>query len=86
MRDEYIHMKEKPNKIAMNLRKMIERKFGEAKRWHNMARARYRTQWRVKIQSLMTFFVINIKRITRLLEAKGMSFRMMEPGLSRAGP
>ena len=79
-------MKDKPYKIAMTLRKMIERKFGEAKKWHNMARARYRGQWRVNIQALMTFFVINIKRITRLLEAKGMSFRSMEPGLGRAGP
>jgi len=86
VRGEYIHMKERPYKIAMKLRKMIERKFGEAKRWHNMARARYRGQWRVKIQALMTFFVINIKRIVRLLEEKGMSTRCMEPGLGRAGP
>lgn len=79
VRGEYIHMKDRPYKVAMKLRKMIERKFGEAKKWHNMARARYRSQWRVKVQAIMTFFVINIKRIVRLLEIKGVE-------LARAGP
>lgn len=55
-------------KKALKLRKMIERKFGEAKRWHGMSRARYRRLWRVKIQVLMTFLVINAKRMVRLLE------------------
>lgn len=57
-------------KKALKLRKMIERKFGEAKKWHGMSRARYRRLWRVKIQVLMTFLVINTKRMTRLLEER----------------
>ena len=53
---------------ALGIRRMIERKFGEAKKWHGMARARYRGMARVKIQVLMTFLVMNVKRIARLLE------------------
>lgn len=58
---------------ALEIRKMIERKFGEAKKWHGMARARYRGLARVKIQVLMTFLVINAKRIARLLENRARS-------------
>jgi IS5 family transposase len=61
---------------ALSLRKMIERKFGEAKKWHGMERARFRGQGRVKIQVLMTFMVINIKRIARLMEENGQTSRL----------
>ena len=50
-------------------RKGIERKFGEVKKWHGLARARYRQRWRVAIQSFMTFSVVNIKRIVALLSS-----------------
>lgn len=60
-------------RTALGIRRMIERKFGEAKKWHGMARARYRGLWRVKIQALMTFIVINLKRLTRLQGQKGGS-------------
>jgi IS5 family transposase len=63
---------------ALSLRKMIERKFGEAKKWHGMHRARYRGKQRVKIQVLMTFLVINIKRIARLTE-EHRQISMLEP-------
>jgi len=53
---------------AMELRKIIERKFGEAKKWHGLWRARYRGKWRVAIQGLMTFLVLNVKRMVRLLK------------------
>ncbi|MEW6047499.1 MAG: transposase, partial [Bacillota bacterium] len=53
-------------------RKMIERKFGEAKWWHRMDRARYRGKWRVAIQVLMTFIVLNAKRIARLLAERSL--------------
>jgi IS5 family transposase len=56
-------------KEALAQRKMIERKFGEAKKWHGMGRARYRGKWRVAIQVLMTFLVMNIKRIVKLILA-----------------
>jgi len=70
VRGEHIHSQEKPYLAAMLVRKMIERKFAEAKKWHKFSRTRYRGQWRVKIQALMTFFVINIKRIVRLFKKK----------------
>jgi len=46
---------------------MIERKFAEAKKWHGTSRARYQGKWKVAIQALMTFLLINAKRIVRLL-------------------
>lgn len=52
---------------ALKERKKIERKFGEAKRWHRMDRSRYRGRWRVAIGMLMTFMVLNAKRIVRLI-------------------
>ena len=51
---------------ALIRRKAIERKFGEVKKWHSLSRARYRARWRVAIQVLMTFMVVNIKRIITL--------------------
>lgn len=54
-------------KEALVKRKGIERKFGEVKKWHGLARARYRQRWRVAIQSFMTFSVVNVKRMATLL-------------------
>ena len=48
-------------------RKSIERKFGEAKVWHKLDKARYRERSRVAIQVLMTFIVLNAKRMAGLL-------------------
>jgi len=59
---------------ALALRKMIERKFGEAKKWHKMDRARYRGLGKVKIQVLMTFLVLNVKRIIRILDENKQLF------------
>jgi IS5 family transposase len=56
--------------LAQKKRKIIERKIGEAKKWHGLGRARYRHRWRVAIQILMTFLVINIKRMVKLLKEK----------------
>ena len=64
---------------ALIQRKAIERKFGEAKKWHNLTRARYRGRWRVAIQVLMTFLVINVKRIIKLFTLKS------EPALALTG-
>jgi len=52
-------------------RKRIERKFGEAKQWHHLDRARYWGKAKMAIQALMTFLVINAKRMVKLLRAKG---------------
>jgi len=66
---------------ALSLRKMIERKFGEAKKWHRMDRARYRGKEKVKIQVLMTFIVLNIKKITRLIEENFQVSMLQEASL-----
>ena len=55
---------------ALKKRKGIERKFGEVKKWHGLRRARYRGKWRVTIQLLMTFIVVNIKRMVNILIRK----------------
>ena len=54
-------------KEAFVKRKEIERKFAEGKLWHGLRRARYRRRWRVAIQTFMTFIVINVKRMVKLL-------------------
>lgn len=56
--------------LAQRIRKAIERKIGEAKKWHGLTRARYRGKWRVAIQVLMTFLVLNVKRIIKLFKEK----------------
>ncbi|BAL80249.1 transposase [Caldisericum exile] len=60
-RDEYYNE-------ALKKRKDVERKFGEVKKWHGLRRARYRGKWRVTIQVLMTFIVVNIKRMVKILK------------------
>lgn len=61
-----------PDRMAVveQERKRIERKFGEAKQWHRLDRARYWGKAKVAIQALMTFLVINAKRMVKLLRAK----------------
>lgn len=55
---------------AISERKKVERRFGQAKRHHRLDRARYRGRWRVGIQTVMPFFVINAKRTIELLAAR----------------
>ncbi|MHB9092083.1 MAG: transposase [Chloroflexota bacterium] len=43
----------------------MERKFGQAKTNHGLGRARYLGLAKMLIQSLLTFFVINAKRMVR---------------------
>jgi hypothetical protein len=45
----------------------VERKFAEIMRFHNGRRTRYRGRWRVAIQYLLTAWVVNIKRMVKLL-------------------
>ena len=56
-------------KRAMRIRRTIERLFGEAKLWHNMARARYRRRSRVAIQVLLTFMCLNAKKMSLRLQS-----------------
>ncbi len=63
----WIYKKEK--KIAFWLRKVrapIERKFGEAKKWHGLELCRYRTIKAVKNHCYWIFMVLNLKRMAAL--------------------
>jgi hypothetical protein len=51
-------------------RKRVERKFGEAKQWPHLGHARYWGKSKIRIQALMTFFVINVKRMLKLHSGK----------------
>lgn len=55
----------------------IERKFGEAKRWHGFGRCRYLGLLRYGIQAQLTALVLNLKRIVTLLT--GVRFRASTP-------
>jgi IS5 family transposase len=64
----YLKADPKERKKALEKRKRIEAKFAEAKKHHQMARARYRGRWRVAIQVFMTFIVMNLKRMVKLFK------------------
>ncbi len=66
----YLRTDPEERKKALEKRKRIETKFGEAKKHHQMATARYRGRWRVTIQVFMTFIVMNLKRMIKLLKTK----------------
>ena len=57
-------------KLAMRIRRTIERIFGEAKTWHGMARARYRGRFRVAIQVFLTFICLNAKKMARRIASR----------------
>jgi IS5 family transposase len=56
----------------------VEQPFGIAKRWHGFEHCRYLGQARYRIQSLLTFMVVNAKRIIKLLT--GITFRPQAKG------
>ena len=65
---------------AISERKKVERRFGQAKWHHRLARARYRGRWRVAIQAVMTFFVIDAKRMVKLLAERPNPPSLVAPG------
>ena len=67
-------------KEALKKRPMIERRFGGGKKWHGLGRARYRRKWRVAIQAIMTFLVMNVKRMVKLLEIKAQKGGILQTG------
>ena len=75
----YLKTDPEERKKALKKRRRIEAKFGEAKKHHAMARARYRGRWRVAIQVFMTFIVINLKRMAKLLEIRENAMRFALP-------
>lgn len=50
-------------------RPAIERIFAEAKRYHGLAKSRWKGKWKMAIQTLLTFIVINCKRLAAWLLA-----------------
>ncbi len=60
-------------KEGLKERYKIERKFGEARRWHGYTRCRYVGFVRHAVQSYLTFMALNLKRLVKLLT--GVVFR-----------
>jgi IS5 family transposase len=52
---------------GLRQRYQVERKFGEARKWHGFKRCRYIGHLRHSIQSYLTFMAINLKRLVKLL-------------------
>ncbi|MNI08032.1 Transposase DDE domain protein [compost metagenome] len=57
-------------KERIKRRPIIEHKNAEMKRFHGMATAKYRGLFRMRIQAYLTAFVVNAKRMVRLIEQK----------------
>jgi IS5 family transposase len=73
-RDFWQRVKDTPEyEAARGERYKIERKFGEAKRWHGFGRCRYLGLLSYGIQAHLTALVLNLKRIVALLA--GVRFR-----------
>jgi IS5 family transposase len=53
----------------------IERKFGEAKQSHGLGRCRYVTKIRFTVQAYLTFIVLNLKRMVKLLTGSNFKAR-----------
>ncbi len=73
----YLKADPEEKKKALEKRKRIEAKFAEAKKHHQMARARYRGRWRVAIQVFMTFIIMNLKRMVKLLKTKKTTAKLV---------
>lgn len=67
-------------KEAMKVRSLIERRFGGGKKWYGLGRARYWGKAKVAIQALMTFWVMNVKRMVKLLQIKAQEVELLETG------
>jgi IS5 family transposase len=67
-------------KKALRKRSLIERRFGSGKKWHDLGRARYWGKAKVAIQVLMTFLVMNVKRMVKLLQARKQGVELLETG------
>lgn len=67
---------------GLKQRYQIERKFGEARKWHGFMRCRYLGYIRHGVQTYLTFMVLNLKRLVKLLT--GASFKSETAGWVRA--
>jgi transposase, IS5 family len=71
-RDNMVAERERKNRNTQYLyvkyrRYKLEQKYAEGKRWHRLGTARYRGRWKVHVQGLLTYLVMNLKRIVTLL-------------------
>jgi IS5 family transposase len=67
-RDTWQRLKDSPEYQAGRAeRYKVERKFGEAKRWHGFGRCRYLGLLRYGLQAQLTALVLNLKRLVLLL-------------------
>jgi IS5 family transposase len=55
-------------KERIRRRPIIEHKNAELKRYHGMTKAKYRGLFRMRIQAILTAFVVNVKRMIKLAE------------------
>ena len=62
-------------KSGLKERYKIERKFGEAKQSHGLGRSRYVTKIRFTVQAYLTFIVLNLKRMVKLLTGSNFKAR-----------
>ena len=73
-REEWIEIKASPGyQQGFRERYKVERKFGEAKKWHGLGRCRYLGMVRHAIQVYLTFMALNLKRLVKLIT--GVGFR-----------
>jgi transposase len=62
-------------KKRIKRRPIIEHKNAEMKRFHGMNTARYRGLFRMRLQAYLTAFVVNAKRMVKLIERKQPTLR-----------
>lgn len=67
---------------GLKQRYQVERKFGEARKWHGFKRCRYIGHIKHGIQSYLTFIALNLKRLVKLLT--GVAFKGESRGWVRA--
>lgn len=73
-KEGWLKLQESPEyQEGLKQRYKVERKFGEAKKWHGFGRCRYLGFVRHAIQSYLTFMALNLKRLVKLLT--GVGFR-----------
>jgi len=73
-REVWLKLKESREYVdALRERYKVERKLGEAKKWHGLGRCRYVGFLRHAIQVYLTFMALNLKRLVKLLT--GVGFR-----------
>src|SRR3989442_2652356 len=58
-------------RLSQSCRKKIEGLFGEGKDWHGLRRFRRRQRLRVREEAVLIGWVVNLKRLAKLLKPRG---------------